>query len=266
MDKKHFQSSFDYTFFNLKLDTTWLGRDFTLVDEIDSSNSFLMNSDSQIKANGAVLMAEKQLAGKGRFDRTWFSSKFENLTFSILINDEELLSLDPIVFSFGAIVAVSKALESQYQVKIGIKWPNDLLSDGKKICGVLSERTFIGDRIEKLVIGIGLNVNQTNFQGEYSIQPTSVAKEINSSVSREKLLAEILNEFEELISRSEGTTSLVIKEWKQRCPYLGDSIGIKQNENTEYGIFADVEEDGTLVLRQKDKLLKFNYGDVSLIL
>ncbi len=265
MESKNTPYSFDINTFNIKLETEWLGREFLFIDEIDSTNTLLMGKNSEFKANGSVLLAEKQLAGKGRMDRTWYSSKFENLTFSILISGERYLKANPLVYNFGAVVAAAKTIESLFQLYTKVKWPNDLLISEKKICGILCESIISGERLSRLVIGVGLNVNQTNFQGEYNIIPTSLMKELGEPAQRERVLAEFLNEFEEIIEKGIIAPAKILKEWKDRCPHFGDRIGIKQGEKIYNGVFDDLDENGALILRVDGEYMKFHYGEVSLI-
>jgi BirA family biotin operon repressor/biotin-[acetyl-CoA-carboxylase] ligase len=223
-----------------------------------------MNRDSEIDINGSVVMAEKQLNGKGRLERVWFSSKFENLTFSVLFTDKKLLALNPLIYNFGSVVAVARAIETLFQIQTKVKWPNDLLIKGQKVSGILSESTVVGSSVNRLVVGIGLNVNQTNFQGDYNIPPTSIAAELGIPVQRERVLAELLNQFEEIVIGCGNDPAKLLKDWKDRCPSIGDRIEIRQGDKVFDGIFDDVDETGALILRHNENFTKFHYGDVSL--
>ncbi len=265
MENKHTSYTFDFTSFNLKLETEWLGRNFSLIDETDSTNTLLLKRENGFEENGSVVLAEKQLSGKGRMDRTWYSAKYENLTFSLLITNKKLLEINPFVYTFGSAVAVARTLDSLFQVQTGVKWPNDLLIRDRKICGILSESVISGASFTRLVVGIGLNVNQTNFVGDYRIPPTSLAVELGTEVSRERLLAEILNEFEEIILLGEKNPQRVLKDWKDRCPLMGDKISVQQGSEIFDGVFDDVDENGALLLRTNDRTITFHYGEVSIL-
>lgn len=264
MENKHITNSFDFTLFNIKLETEWLGRNFSLIDETESTNTLLMGRDSGFDVNGAVVLAEKQSQGKGRLERTWLSAKYENLTFSLLFTDKKFLKLNPLVYNFGSVLAVGRTIETLYQVPTRVKWPNDLLVQNRKICGILSESVISGSQLSRLVVGIGLNVNQTNFQGDYNMTPTSIAQELGTSVQRERVLAELLNEFESILLTNGENPAQVLKDWKDRCPFIGDRIEVKQGDKVFDGIFDDVDENGALILRHNEKYTKFHYGDVSI--
>jgi BirA family biotin operon repressor/biotin-[acetyl-CoA-carboxylase] ligase len=162
-------------------------------------------------------------------------------------------------------LSVALAIENLYQLKTSLKWPNDVLINKKKTAGILLESTSQGSRIEKLVIGIGININQTSFQGNFSIEPTSLRLELNGrTVERERILAEILNIFEEHITKLELSPSEILKDWKEKCRMIGEKVSVTEGENTRYGTFEDIDEEGYLLLKSKGKIEKIHYGEVSL--
>jgi BirA family biotin operon repressor/biotin-[acetyl-CoA-carboxylase] ligase len=256
---------FSFEIFDIKLDTEFIGRNFIFSEEADSTNSVLLDKGNKYTINGTVFYTEKQLKGRGRKNRPWHSAKELNLTFSILLTNKKYITENPVLLNFAASLAVGNALENLYQLKVELKWPNDVLINRKKICGILTESTSEGNKIDRLVIGVGINVNQTMFQGSYNIPPTSVKLEINENAEREKLLAEVLNNIEELLHVLIESPGTIIKDWKQRCSMIGDKISISEGEEVKYGIFEDVDENGFLLLKNNnDKIEKIHYGDVSL--
>jgi len=255
---------FDLEAFDIKLNTEYIGRNFIYSDEIDSTNSFLLNKGNKSNNNGTVILAEKQNKGKGRKDRVWYSAKGQNLTFSILLTDKNLLKDKYNIINFAASLSVSQAIENLYQLKTELKWPNDVLVNGKKIAGILLEASSSGNKMERLVIGIGLNVNQALFQGAFNIEPTSIKVELNQSAERERMLAEILNIFEENLEQVEERPEEILKDWKLRCRMIGEKISITDGENTKYGIFDDIDENGFLMLKNRNRIEKIHFGDVSL--
>ena len=180
--------------FNIKLDTDFVGRNFVYLEECDSTNSFLFGS-KEFDSDGTVVLSEYQTKGKGRKDRNWESAKDQNLTFSILLK-KNLFASEVNIINLAASLAVAQTLETLFQLDVDLKWPNDVLIKGKKIAGILLESSSRGSKIDRLVVGIGINVNQVGFNGKFLLPPTSVKKEFNETVSREKLLSEFLNIFE----------------------------------------------------------------------
>ena len=255
---------FNIETFDIKLDTEFIGRNFVYCEEVDSTNSVLFDKSSRYNQNGTVLLAEKQTKGKGRKDRIWYSAKEQNLTFSILLNGRKYLSLNPNLINFGASLAIALSIENLYQLKVNLKWPNDILINGKKTAGILLETSSRGNKFEKIVIGIGLNVNQTFFQGSFNIQPTSIKSELNQLVEREKLLAELLNNFEEILEKVENDPAWILNDWRAHCNMIGDKISVNEGDSVKYGIFEDIDNNGYLLLKSDNKIEKIIFGDVSI--
>ncbi|KAB2838512.1 MAG: biotin--[acetyl-CoA-carboxylase] ligase, partial [Melioribacteraceae bacterium] len=151
-----------------------------------------------------------------------------------------------------------------YQFKVNLKWPNDVLINNRKISGILVESSSKGNKIEKAVIGIAVNVNQSGFAGQYTIQPTSVRKEFKKEVSREKLLSEILNCFEEIFEQSLINPEKVLNDWRSRCKLIGEKIKIEDEGKTIHGVFEDIDKNGYLLLRTPKELSTIHFGDISL--
>ncbi|HUX61127.1 MAG TPA: biotin--[acetyl-CoA-carboxylase] ligase [Ignavibacteriaceae bacterium] len=254
---------FNFESFDSKVDTEIIGRNFIYSEEVESTNSFLLNKANKFNSDGTILLAEKQTKGRGRKERVWYSAKGQNLTFSILLTSKKYLGKKFNLLNFTTSLSVAFALENLYQLKTELKWPNDVLVNGKKICGILLESTSQGNKIERVVIGVGLNVNQGLFQGNFNLEPTSVKLELGESVDREKLLAELLNTFEELIQKIDTNPNEIMKDWKDRCNLIGEKISVTEDGTTKYGIFDDLDEEGFLLLKTKNKIEKIHFGDVS---
>lgn len=248
--------------FDIKLDTEFIGRNFIYCDEVDSTNTVLL-TNKDFNRDGTVLLAEYQSKGRGRKNRTWVSNAGQNLTFSILLKGdfkEKKVNL----INLGSSLSVAQSLENLYQFDVELKWPNDVLVNKKKIAGILLESTSKGNKINKLVIGIGINVNQPNFPGKYDIQPTSVRKEFKSIVSREKLLSEVLNNFESILQLVKEDPNKILNDWRNRCKMIGEKVKVVFDDKIKVGIFDDIDENGFLILKVGDTIEKIHYGDVSL--
>jgi len=140
-------------------------------DSLESTNDYLKTNWDRL-VPFVFVRALNQTKGKGREERVWLSQKGENLTFSFLLKDPKLYERLGIL-SLSCAVAVSRALERFGVANVSIKWPNDVLVNGKKVCGILLE----GSLPSYCVVGIGINVNQTSFDGDYRLPPTSIALE-----------------------------------------------------------------------------------------
>jgi BirA family transcriptional regulator, biotin operon repressor / biotin---[acetyl-CoA-carboxylase] ligase len=257
---------FNIEVFDIKLDTEYVGRNFVYTDEVDSTNSFLMERENKFNTNGTVILAEKQNKGKGRKDRVWYSAKGQNLTFSVLINNKKMLKNNINHINFAAAISAGTAIENRYQLNTDMKWPNDVIVKGKKISGILLESVSSGSTIERLVVGVGINVNQNSFHGaSFKIEPTSIFLETGNVVDRETLLAEFLNIFEENLIKLMKQPEDIMKDWKNKCGMIGERITIDDNGKIRSGIFDDIDNNGYLLFRSGGKIETIHFGDVSLI-
>jgi BirA family biotin operon repressor/biotin-[acetyl-CoA-carboxylase] ligase len=169
------------------------------------------------------------------------------------------------ILNFVASLSLAVSIENLYQLRTDLKWPNDILIDDKKTAGILIESTSKGSRIDRLVIGIGLNVNQIAFQRKFTIEPTSLKKELGQPVEREKTLAEILNNMEEMLNLSINFPDKILEDWKAKCKMIGKRITVFNDDVTKQGIFNDIDKDGFIILRTDDKMETLHSGDVSII-
>ncbi len=248
--------------FDLKLETSFIGRNFIYIEEINSTNEYLM-TESENLGNGTVILSEFQIDGKGRLNRKWLSNKNQNLTFSILLN-KKLDKININHINLSASLAVANSIENLFQLKTDLKWPNDILVKNKKLSGILLESTFNNSKLEKLVIGIGVNVNQTKFEGEYKVKPTSLKFEVKKEISRERLLNEILNNFEANIIELKTNSKRILNDWRDKCRMIGEHITIHSNDKIIHGIFYDIDANGFMIIKIGDQLEKITSGDISL--
>lgn len=248
--------------FGIKLNTEFIGRNFIFFEEIDSTNTYLMRKENNVDISGTVVLAEFQTKGRGRMDRVWNSDTAQNLTFSILLVRNKNLFKHLNFLNFSAALAVASSIENLFQLKPELKWPNDILINRKKTCGILVETVTSQNEIERVVIGIGINVNQTQFKGEYNYPPTSLRNQLGREIEREKLLAEVLNNFEHYLNKLKTNKTLILNDWKMRCRMIGEKISVRQNDEIKYGIFEDVDENGFLLLRTKNGIEKITAGDL----
>lgn len=258
-------SNFKIERFDIKLDTDFVGRNFIYFDEIDSTNTHLLKKIKDAEA-GTVLFAEKQLKGRGRLEREWVGNKSQNLYFSILLPQKKKYFENINIVNLGTSLAVTTAIDSLYALRAEIKWPNDVMINRKKVSGILIESTSSGGTINKIVVGIGVNVNQPIFPGEFSVTPTSIKIETGEPIEREKLLAEILNNFEEMLLRIPSSNAQILKEWRNKCKMIGEKIEVVTLKKKLEGTFFDIDEKGFLLLRDRNgKLNQISIGDVTLL-
>jgi len=256
------KSNFVIEELDIKLKTNFIGTNFIYYEEADSTNEELLK-DLSITQHGTVLFANNQVKGRGRLNREWISDKNNSLTFSILLT-ENITPQNINIINLAASVAIAQSIENLYQLDVRLKWPNDVLIATRKVCGILVESTSIGDKIDRLVVGIGVNVNQPIFEGKFLVPATSIRKEFGKVTSRERLLAEILNEFEKIFKKANKKPNEILDTWRSKCKMIGEKVKIVNGDKETYGIFEDIDENGFLLLNESDGVKRVHSGDVSL--
>ncbi len=197
----------------------------------------------------SVVVADSQSKGKGRFKRSWSSSK-GGIYMSIVLE-----TLNASYLTFIAAISVCKAIKDIYGVKTIIKWPNDLIYNKKKLCGVL---TKVGD---KSIIGIGVNTNN-KIPSSLSGKAISLSEIIEKKVDNKKIIKKLLKYFEDYLKLLRNKKySKIIKDWK-RNSFLGLRVRVKSLGKTYSGIAYDVDKDCFLVIKSKGKKITVREGDV----
>lgn len=192
-------AKFDVDLFNHKLQTTWLGQEFIYLEKTDSTNSYLKNVPSHDLTHGTVVLADHQVKGRGQYERTWEAEPFKNLTFTIAFRPKVSDRLN--LLSLAVAYSVAKIVDNYVEEIAHLKWPNDILINGKKIGGLLTECTFNGSNPDRVLIGLGLNVGQTQFSDGVKNTATSLKAVTHREILREELLNNLLLGIENIYQR-----------------------------------------------------------------
>lgn len=247
------------------LNTDFMGRNIHYFNSIDSTNSKAKEIALDEK-EGTVLIAEEQTEGKGRMGRSWVSPKGKGIWMSIILKPNVEPMKVPKLTLVGA-AAVYKALENM-GIKAQIKWPNDVLIDGKKICGILTEMSGELNMVNYVIMGIGINVNldEGDFPEELKDKATSLKISTGKEISRKELTANILNEFEKLYLKfkEEDNIEEVLKISRENSILLVEEVRIIRGNNIKIGKAIDINDNGELVVEVGDKVEKIISGEVSL--
>lgn len=250
----------------LGLDTEFMGRAAYYYDSIGSTNREARTLASRGAPDGTLVVAEEQTGGRGRLGRGWFSPHGLGIWCSLVLRPGIQPAEAPPVTMLTA-VAVASAIEKVAGIRPGIKWPNDLLVDGKKICGILTEMDAELERVNFLVVGLGVNVNipREDFPGVLREIATSLYLAGGKPVSRQELLQQLLREFEACYRVwLESGFRPVLEEWKRRCVTLDCPIRLITFRDSWEGWAEDVDGDGALILRLPDgSRRRFLAGEVS---
>ena len=247
------------------LTTRLFGKTIYAFDSIDSTNTKAKAFALDGAEEGTLVIAEEQTAGKGRHGRIWLSENGKNLTFSVLLRP--VIPVERIgIISLFAGLAVAEAIENAIGIPPECKWPNDVLLNGKKVCGILSETVIQQNRLSSIVVGIGINVNQSQFAAEISDTGASLLLATGKTVNRLQLLSLTLERLEYWYHKiSSGAFLEIVNRWKLFCTMDGRTISVDRLGHTITGIVRGFAEDGGLLLQVDDKELKFLSGDVTLL-
>lgn len=238
------------------LSTKYVGKEIFYFPELKSTN-IIAKEKTLHRAEGinegTLIIAERQSAGKGRLGRKWFSPA-GGIWLSIILYPQ----LSPSYISritLMTAVAVVKAIKICTQIESQIKWPNDILINEKKVCGILTEMSAELDIINWVVVGIGINANIDHQDFPEDIQKNTISlKEIlGKKVLRVKLVQTFLQEFEkyyESLKRREFSS--ILKEWKLYSHTLGKKIRVDMGERIITGEAMDINEEGALILKKGD--------------
>lgn len=177
------------------MDTVWAGRNLYFYETIGSTNTQARQFAENGEPHGTVVWADEQTAGKGRRGRSWQGPANSNLYFSLVLRPE-LKADKASMLTLVMAMSVARAVREVSGLKAGIKWPNDIVVNKKKICGILTEMTMDASRIGYVVIGVGINVNQREFPEEIRETAGSLSLESGREFSREKLIEKVLQFFE----------------------------------------------------------------------
>lgn len=250
---------------NAHLRTCWLGRNYRYETEVTSTNTVLKEMAEKDAPHGMVVAAGHQTAGKGRLGRKWSSAPYSGIWYSLLLRPDFPPQMAGVI-TLAAAVSVAQALE-QFGVPVKIKWPNDILLNGKKLCGILSEMRGDMDHIQWIVVGIGVNLTATEatMPEEIRAVATSLTMSGFGDVPQNSLAAEILNRMEENYDLlcAEGFAP-IRAEWMARGAFLNESITVNTIRGQMEGIFRGIDGDGCLLMeRSAGKIERIAAGDVT---
>ena len=247
------------------LTTRWLGRTVHFYNEVDSTNATAMDLAQQDAVEGTVVLAEQQLRGRGRGDRSWHSPAGVGIYCSIVLRPE-LAPAKTMLLTLMTAVAIAKAVALETNLSPRIKWPNDILINDKKVVGILLESKVGATGVEHVIIGFGINVNHTpaDLPQELLLAASSLFIELGEPVDRSKLITKILAEVEYLYEGlQQGDLAIILEEWRHFSATLGRHVRILQQGELTEGIAVDVTEEGALLVRvEQDSLITVHAGDI----
>jgi len=248
------------------LKTKLIGKHLHLFTETESTNTLAMEMASAGALEGTVVIAELQTQGKGRLGRKWVSPK-GNLYLSVILRPQIPMHRAPLVTLMGA-VATASAIRTACELKAGIKWPNDILISGKKVCGLLSEMSAEQDRIRHLVLGIGVDVNMKlgELPADIRSLTTTLAKEAGAAINRTALLQQVLRDLEHWYRKFLENDSDILEEWKKLNETVGKRVAVGGAGEAVEGLAQGIDHEGRLLLRLDNGTVRtVAAGDVTIM-
>ena len=249
---------------NLK--TKFIGKRAYYFDSIDSTQDFALKIASQDNENGTVIISKKQTGGKGRMKRKWFSP-IGGIWMSIIIHPDFDIS-NTILVPIATSLALCKAMEKTTKIRPELKWPNDITIKGKKVAGILVDTSIESNKIESLILGVGINfkikqeklkkiiINSPNYYGA-----TTLVKKNESALH---LVQQFLYELEVIFQWiNSGLTKKIIVEWTKRSSTIGKNISIINDKKIVTGKATKIDNDGALIISKNKKSTRILIGDVT---
>ncbi len=251
--------------FQEALDTRLLGRESRWLGSISSTNGAAKNwADSGAK-HGSMVFADFQTRGRGRHGRNWDAVQGLNLTVSLVLRPNLPVSQLGLI-TLGASLAVRESIDACCSgVRSTIKWPNDILIENKKCCGMLLESAIgKGPSDSFVILGIGLNVNQASFPDTFSESATSIMLGYGRPVDRILLLADLLRRLEDELTRLNKDPEIVVSDYESKLDGIGCMFGLTDVHSgaTFSGLMTGVDRTGALLLEIDSQIHTFHAGDV----
>jgi BirA family transcriptional regulator, biotin operon repressor / biotin---[acetyl-CoA-carboxylase] ligase len=246
-----------------KLNTRIIGKSILYFEKIDSTNIYAKKLAKEGVFEGCVVVADKQEKGRGRKNRTWISPE-GGLWFSIIVYPG-VPPQNAMIITMAASVSVVEAVIKKTGLKPAIKWPNDVLINGKKLCGILTEMDAEMDRINYAVIGIGINVNNS-ISKDLNDLATSLKNQTKKNCSRVELLADILNSFDKnYMYIKSGDSKAVRDSWFMHADIIGKKVEVTLEKDKIVGFVNDIDENGCLILKNDIGIQKIIAGDIKFL-
>lgn len=246
------------------LTTTYMGRNIVSLSTVDSTNEEAKRQANAGAPNGTLVVAESQTGGKGRLGRAWVSPPGEGIWMTLLLRPD-IAPHEVTLITLVVGLAICRAVRAYTGCDARIKWPNDVIIGGRKICGILTELAAETDRINYVVVGAGTNVNMEAFPAELAAKATSLRIETGAPLRRAPLVRAILAELETWYDRLITETSAdLIAPYKELCVSLNRRVCVLREGREIWGTAVDISPSGELIIETEEgEALSINSGEVT---
>ncbi len=252
--------------YHQNLTTQWLGQSVNYFDELHSTNSYLKNLPAVDITHGQLCITDHQTKGRGQYERNWESEAGQNLTFTLAFRPSQTGRFH--ILTLACARAIVEQIEEDMGCEAFIKWPNDVLINNKKVTGLLTETVFNGNELDRVLVGIGLNVNQEKFQKEINKTACSLKLACDRKIDREEFLGKLLSRIEFEYMRWHKQNDELLKWINKKIIGYGKWIGLKvngQNHSDKFKLLG-INQDGQLAVIDGEGGIKtFSYEQIRLI-
>ena len=246
----------------LGLTTNFIGKNIHYEESVESTQKIAHRLSNEDEPEGTIIIAEEQRSGKGRMDRTWHSPKYTGIWMSLILRPNIPLTKAPQLTLLTA-VAIVQAMEEETGLQPEIKWPNDVLLNGKKVTGILTELQAEADRIHSIIIGIGINVNQKkeDFPSELQEKASSLFIEKGEVISRAGLIKSFFKHFEKLylLYLDQGFFPIKLL-WEGYAVSIGKILKARTLTNVIEGKALGITDEGVLKLEDETGFVHHIYS------
>lgn len=252
------EDKIDITSLKEALNTRSLGREILFFEQLDSTNTQakrLIKEEAEEKVgHGLLILAEEQTSGRGRLGRDWSSPKRGGIWMSFVLNPRLPAESCPML-TLVAAVAVNEAIRRVSGLDSFIKWPNDIVINAKKVCGILTEATGLLSEGPNIILGIGINANRKDFPGELGLSATSLSLEGEKDINRSLLIAEICNSLEKYYEEftEQGDLTGLKAEYEKYLINRGKQVRVLAKDGEYTGTALGINGQGGLLVETKEK-------------
>ncbi len=244
--------------------TKWIGQELVYLNTVDSTNTKVKNLAEEGYPNGTLVVADSQTAGRGRRGRVWESPAGNSIYMSLLLKPE-INPNNASMITLVAALALSKAISETTKRPAGIKWPNDIVMNGKKVCGILTEMSAQFDYVNHIVVGVGINVHTESFPEEISHMATSLFLETGERINRSELIEAVWEAFEyyyEIYLQTEDLSNLV-KEYNAHLVNMHQMVKVLDPKEPFDGKAMGITARGELIVDTWESRRLVSSGEVS---
>ena len=247
-----------------KIKTKNFVKNIYFFEDLDSTNEYAKTLADKLE-DGDIVVCNNQTNGKGRLDRSWHGSKDKNIYMSLILKPNlELMNVWQITLLSGLLIC--QTIENILGIKAYIKWPNDIIINSKKVCGILTEVSAQIDRLKYIILGIGINVNEDIFDDSIKDKASSLYLEYGKEIDRNEFLALFLQNFEEIYFEYLENRDFkpYLEKYKSICINIGKEARIFSNNKVIDGKILDISDLGHLIVENEDGNNIILSGEVSI--